>query len=94
MTTALNLISNNEYVLGILQPFARIISLEWTLFLLFTLIMVMLYLKTETLSIPLMVGIVLVGSTNLSHLFQTDLYPLIPDPLSKWASLMARGALA
>ena len=94
MTDAFNYILDGEYLWAILNPFIRIVGTEWTLFFLLMIMLVFLYLKTESLAMPLMVGITALASLNMSTLFSDKDYPLIPEQFDVWVALFLAGALA
>lgn len=94
MTDAFNLIVAGEYVMGILDPMARIIGLEWTLFMFMILAMLIVWIYSESPAPPLMIGIATIASVNASHLFAGDAYKMMPDEIDVWLALFIGGALA
>jgi len=81
-------------VQALLEPFARVVGLTFTLFLFLMFFLILVYFKTETIILPIMLFIAIVGSISLSTLFASQEHPLIPAPFDTILYLIVAGGIA
>jgi len=99
MTEAFDLLMDGEYLQALLNPGVRIIGLEWMLFFILGAILIFLYLKTESIALPMMIGLTVLATANISQrlgrLFPSmDTFPLIPHSTMDWLfAMLLIGAL-
>lgn len=95
MTHTFDLIQEGEFLWAAVEPYSRIVGETFALFLLvMSLLIIFIYFKTESFTLPLMAFITIAGAFELSSLFQGKPNPIIPGLFDVWVFIFLVGGLA
>jgi len=96
MTDAFNLLASGQYIMAVFTPYINLLGLQVFMFLGLMMVLILLYVKTEVITISWIVGLILISGIGLSGLFSGlgGQNPIVPPVFEAWLYVVVIGALA